>query len=181
VIHGCYQNNNGSLRVIDSDACKNNETALSWGQVGPSGPAGPQGETGPVGPTGPQGPAAANADAFHHKGPVVDPISDNEITGLRNIPTGNYIVMATVDVVSDTSSLGTTCLIRVNGDDFFTVPVGSTLVREDGGYGLATMTTAVNVPHDDSSISVHCGSSDGDAQIFGEIVAMQVSGTMHFQ
>lgn len=35
VIHGCYSNGNGRLRVIDTgDTCANNETALDWNQIG---------------------------------------------------------------------------------------------------------------------------------------------------
>lgn len=46
VIHGCRKNNDGSLRVIDSDAgqtCPNGWTALNWSQTGPAGPAGVSG------------------------------------------------------------------------------------------------------------------------------------------
>jgi hypothetical protein len=40
-INGCYANNNGALRVIDTSAgaaCKTSETALSWQQQGTPGP-----------------------------------------------------------------------------------------------------------------------------------------------
>ena len=44
VIHGCYANKDGSLRVIDTgsgDACDSKkETALDWSQKGPTGPSG---------------------------------------------------------------------------------------------------------------------------------------------
>jgi hypothetical protein len=59
VIHGCYQKNKGTLRVIDTDqgqTCDSTEQALSWNQTGPQGPVGPQGPLGPQGPAGPQGP-----------------------------------------------------------------------------------------------------------------------------
>ncbi len=57
VVHGCYQNNNGSLRVVDDPTtCKNNETPLAWNQQGVPGPQGPQGIQGPLGPQGPAGP-----------------------------------------------------------------------------------------------------------------------------
>jgi hypothetical protein len=65
VIHGCYQKNQGRLRVIDTDGsqtCDPSEKPLSWNQIGPQGPQGPQGDPGPQGPpgakgdTGPQGP-----------------------------------------------------------------------------------------------------------------------------
>ena len=66
-IQGCFQKNNGQLRVVDAATdCRPSESPLSWSQTGPAGatgPAGPQGLTGltgpqgPIGPTGPQGPA----------------------------------------------------------------------------------------------------------------------------
>jgi len=68
VIHGCYKDSDGKLRVIDTDAgetCGPSEIGLDWNQqgpigpTGPQGPAGPQGPQGPQGPTGPQGPAAS--------------------------------------------------------------------------------------------------------------------------
>ena len=66
-ITGCYQKNNGQLRVVESASqCNPSELALTWqqqgppgpqGPIGPQGPAGPQGATGPQGLTGPEGPA----------------------------------------------------------------------------------------------------------------------------
>ena len=68
-IQGCYQKNNGQLRVVNGAAdCRPSELPLSWSQTGPAGatgaagPAGPTGSTGPQGPsgpTGPEGPAGA--------------------------------------------------------------------------------------------------------------------------
>lgn len=56
IIHACYNNTNGGLRVVESTAdCRPNEADLAWNQVGPQGPAGPQGPSGPQGPPGPQG------------------------------------------------------------------------------------------------------------------------------
>jgi Collagen triple helix repeat (20 copies) len=77
VIHGCYQNVSGQLRVFDSEAgegndCGNSETAVSWnkqgqqgapGAQGPAGPQGPKGDIGAVGPAGPIGPKGDTGDA----------------------------------------------------------------------------------------------------------------------
>jgi hypothetical protein len=68
VIHGCYDNQSGKLRVFDSEeghskACGNGETSLSWNQQGPQGVPGPQGPPGPkgdTGDTGPSGPAGVS-------------------------------------------------------------------------------------------------------------------------
>jgi len=57
LIQGCYQKNNGNLRVIDSTGkgCTASEKPLSWNQTGPSGLTGSTGLTGATGPTGSTG------------------------------------------------------------------------------------------------------------------------------
>ena len=51
VIHGCYKNGSGDLRVVDlaTSSCKSNETSLLWNQAGALGPQGPQGRQRPRG------------------------------------------------------------------------------------------------------------------------------------
>lgn len=57
VLYACAHDNDGRLRVVAAgEACRNAETAISWGLVGPEGPQGPQGEPGPPGPQGEPGP-----------------------------------------------------------------------------------------------------------------------------
>lgn len=59
VINTCV-NNKGDIRIAPASGCRNNESPLSWNQVGPVGPQGPAGPMGPpgaTGSTGPQGPA----------------------------------------------------------------------------------------------------------------------------
>ena len=61
--HACVKNSGAMFLVTGPDDCKNNETYITWNQVGPAGPAGPAGADGvpgprgETGPTGPQGPA----------------------------------------------------------------------------------------------------------------------------
>jgi hypothetical protein len=58
MIHGCYKNDTGDLRVIDAgagDSCKKNEPSLDWVQTGAQGVQGPQGATGAQGPAGAAG------------------------------------------------------------------------------------------------------------------------------
>jgi hypothetical protein len=55
VIHACYQQQSGQLRVIDTDrgdSCRPSERALQWNQQGPKGDRGPQGPPGPPGSAG---------------------------------------------------------------------------------------------------------------------------------
>ncbi len=68
VIHGCYNQSNGNVRIIDSstDACRNSEVPIHWNQqgpIGPQGPQGPQGLPGPIGPMGIQGPQGSPGPA----------------------------------------------------------------------------------------------------------------------
>ena len=60
LITGCV-GPSGHLRVIDpaADSCHQNESTLTWRQVGVTGPTGPTGADGVTGPTGPTG-----ADGF---------------------------------------------------------------------------------------------------------------------
>ena len=47
VIHGCYNNHNGQLRLAhDGGECNKSESSIFWNQTGPVGPAGPQGPQG---------------------------------------------------------------------------------------------------------------------------------------
>jgi hypothetical protein len=65
VINGCYQKNNGQLRIIDpsTDSCRSSEVGITWNQIGPAGPPGATGVAGPTGATGPAGKAGADGAA----------------------------------------------------------------------------------------------------------------------
>jgi hypothetical protein len=65
VVHACYLKSGGALRVIDNSvtSCSQNETELTWNNVGPRGPQGLPGPQGPIGPAGPQGPQGATGSA----------------------------------------------------------------------------------------------------------------------
>jgi hypothetical protein len=57
VIHGCYQKNNGQLRVVESDseACHASELPIAWNAEGPAGVPGPAGTSGVDGRDGADG------------------------------------------------------------------------------------------------------------------------------
>jgi hypothetical protein len=99
VIHGCYQVENGMLRVVaDTTACRDAELALDWNERGPQGEPGPQGEQGPQGEPGPVGPKGDKGD----KGDAGEPGPP----GVANVTT----VSARSDGNSDATRLATaTC------------------------------------------------------------------------
>src|ERR1043166_10182266 len=56
VFHGCYDQVNGQLRLVDSSAdCKNSELAVWWNQTGSAGATGATGAAGANGATGTAG------------------------------------------------------------------------------------------------------------------------------
>src|SRR5262245_22551418 len=115
VIHGCYQQINGQLRVIDTGTttCGPSETSLHWnvtgprgpqgipGPVGPTGPAGPQGPSGPtgaMGPTGPTGPAGVGASRANFIGRLDGTVSNTAFSVVlqKTVPAGNWLFFATI-------------------------------------------------------------------------------------
>jgi hypothetical protein len=69
-VKGCYKNNGGDLKVIDSAAsCPGGYTPLNWSQTGPSGP---QGEQGPQGEPGASATSSVVTDDVHFAPPMGD-------------------------------------------------------------------------------------------------------------
>jgi hypothetical protein len=75
VINGCYQKNNGQLRILagPGDACRPSEVAIQWNQKGDKGDKGDQGDTGATGADGAQGPPGVpNGTTIAAYGQVTD-------------------------------------------------------------------------------------------------------------
>jgi len=87
VIQGCYKENNGQLRVVDTASdCLPSELALGWNQQGLKGDAGPQGEQGLQGEQGIQGPKGDMGDTGEQgiQGPKGD-MGDTGEQGLQGL------------------------------------------------------------------------------------------------
>lgn len=105
-IHGCYQKNVGTLRVVDTtstasnpntSSCRNDEQPLTWSQTGPQGPQGPQGVKGDKGDTGDRGPS----DAYATQNPIdfLPLTATNPATqqvAHLDLPAGSYVLEATL-------------------------------------------------------------------------------------
>jgi hypothetical protein len=64
-IEACRNTRHGLVRIVFSaNACKSNETHVSWDVEGPAGPAGPAGREGPPGPKGESGWGISSVDAL---------------------------------------------------------------------------------------------------------------------
>jgi len=86
VIHACYKNQNGQLRIVDTsqDTCKqNNETAISWNQSGQN-----------------QGGATVYSAVNNNQVNISTPPGQDtsgpfQVVALNNRPAGTYLVNAT--------------------------------------------------------------------------------------
>jgi hypothetical protein len=107
VIHGCYQKNQGTLRVIDTgttQTCSSSEAPLTWSQTGPQGEQGIQGQQGiqgPKGDTGPTGPSDVySVDGYGQpvKGISPSPTVVTNLATTSTLPMGNYFVQSEVEI-----------------------------------------------------------------------------------
>src|SRR5580765_1618930 len=93
VIHGCYNSDNGALRVFgkskDFQQCNSGEKPLDWSQTGPTGPTGATGATGATGPTGPSDAFFDNDDGF---GIITIGTSYVTVAALSSVPAGKYVL-----------------------------------------------------------------------------------------
>jgi hypothetical protein len=184
VITACYKNNDGSLRAIDAaiESCKNNETALTWGQTGPQGPQGAQGPQGPQGPqgeTGPQGepgPASNNSAAM-----ATVPLSDVPVDAAVTLRAGTYFIIGVAEYYSDDSSSGfnSQCTfwrdaVGMPGTHIGGVGDSAIFSEKDGEQGQVTLISTATLPAD-GSIIFHCN-ADNDAQVVARIITIKVDG-----
>jgi hypothetical protein len=82
VINGCYQKNNGQLRIVNNtNECRPPEIPISWNAMGPPGSPGPQGIPGPTGPPGPPGAPGVGANS----GGIIGKLECNTGTPLEGV------------------------------------------------------------------------------------------------
>jgi len=128
VIHGCYKDNQGTLRVIDTtkaQTCTSSEIALNWSQTGPQGAQGPQG------PTGPSDVWSVDGYNAGFKGL---PFQTSVDLATTTLPAGSYFVQAETEA-ENIQSLSTAYFCdlvdssttyqetRVTSSDWVTIPV----------------------------------------------------------
>lgn len=137
-INGCYQKNNGQLRIVaDPSECRPPEVAISWNQSGQTGPQGPQG---PQGPRGLPGNGGASLGVYDNNNNLLGPLTpmlgfNTSFVGIFSEPIGKVIAIdpATGEVpeswiMYNTSNCSDTGYISVyyshtvikNGSKFYT-------------------------------------------------------------
>lgn len=123
VFHGCYDNQSGQVRIIDTDTglpkgCGKNETEVSWNQQGPKGDTGPQGPQGPAGPTGatgavgptgaagpagPAGPAGTSQAYLKQVARAEAPQGFFHTAASISLPAGKFVVNVTATASGDSN------------------------------------------------------------------------------
>jgi hypothetical protein len=176
VIHGCYQKNQGTLRVIDTgttQTCSSSEAPLTWSQTGPQGQPGEQGEQGPPGPTGP-------SDVWSVDGccAVLKNIAPFDtwvtVATTSTLPAGSYSVESEIEIENTLSTFtGYACDLvdseaniyqdtRFSSSDWVTIPDQAVIT-------LASPDT----------ISLSCFASQPGAEAFNWKLAAIKIGTVH--
>lgn len=177
VIHGCYQKNQGSLRVIDTgqgQTCTSSEAALNWSQTGPQGQQGPQGPPGPTGPS----------DVWS---------VDGYDAGLKNVaPFGTYVTLATTPTLPAGSYVVDSEVEMQNALSVTTDYACDLVDSEANEYqdtratGPSTITDWVTIPVQTvvtltsaDTISLRCFASTAGAEAFNwKLTALEV-GAVH--
>jgi hypothetical protein len=140
-IEGCYQKQNGQLRVLrGGQDCRPSELAISWnelgvagprGATGPQGPAGPAGADGATGPAGPTGAAGTDGQA--------GPTGATGATG----PTGADGIPGSDGKTGPPGATGPSSIAALDG---------SACTAADGSAATLDVTVAA-----DGSVSLTCG------------------------
>ena len=182
VIHGCYQKNQGTLRVIDNgttQTCSSSETPLNWSQTGPQGPQGAQGPQGSQGHQGPSGSSHAYSTSNEASQTLISPNS-NTITKLT-LPAGAYVVWATGSVVrsgifNTTGSDNDVKCVLDDPDDNSVTASEAEANFDDGDAVPYMLVDTMSLPSG-GTITVDCTTKDGTVPSevdFNTLVATKV-------
>jgi hypothetical protein len=163
VIHACYDAGNRVLRVIDTEAgeaCRSQETALSWNQ------------TGPQGPEGPRGPSDGYVTSLTG-GPGIEVDQNVDVLSL-SLPAGDYMLSASARVQRDRPGTSrVVCDFRVGGGPFATGYVESL----DGADAVATIaaTNGVSLSADEMvHLTCFAIGDDGSLVTHADLTATRV-------
>jgi hypothetical protein len=123
VIYGCYQKNQGQLRIVSGpNSCTPSEVSIYWNQTGPQGP---QGTAGPPGPAGIEVYDANNVFLGYS---LLFPTESLTVPVVSPIPTP-VIHIPKLDL-QITIDLGSGCVLAgTGGVPFFCIPLQTVRAR----------------------------------------------------
>lgn len=168
VISSCYHKNDGTMRIIDSNAqCKSNEEPLTFNQTGPQGPQGLQGPAGQPGPAGQSG--TSQVYSLYAPGPFFVNSGGppgNPLVASKNVPAGSYVIDVKLTAINgDVNKHNLFCSLSTGDTAEATVPDREFIFYNDGN----TAYESVNL-HDNYTFS-----EPGTINVFcrGEIMSVK--------
>jgi hypothetical protein len=177
VIHGCYQKNQGALRVIDTgttQTCSSSETPLTWSQTGPQGQPGQQGPPGPTGPSD-----VWSVDGYDAGFKNLAPFNTSvDLATTPTLPAGSYFVQAETEAEN---------ALSVTTDYACDLVDSANNVYQDTRVtGPSTVTNWVTIPVQavitltgPDTISLSCEALTAGAEAFNWQLAAIKIGTVH--
>lgn len=172
VIHGCYVNGVGVLRVIDASKthCSKFETEIAWNQ---SGQSGPPGQTGPAGPS----------DGWDAQGVGTIPTggADVVLPGAATLASGSYLISGSATWAPlDSGNASLLCTLLASGTDVTGNVLGGFGTASTAGGGTVTTTGAITVASGTASLTLSCRELSGTTSVgvMGRAHAIKV-GTLH--
>ena len=126
VISSCYHKNDGTLRVIDSNAqCKSNEEPLSFNQTGPQGP-----------------PGTSQVYAVREPGPfILLNTTGNVLVASKNVPAGSYVIDVKLTALNGDSANKHNIFCQLSTGDTAEASVTDAVFNfpPDGVYGYSSV------------------------------------------
>jgi len=193
IIHGCYNNVVGSLRVVDSDRqgrCLSGETAVDWnhtgakgiagikggtgdtgatGAKGQTGDAGPTGQTGLTGADGPPGPPGISDAHQAYVASADVPNGDPTTVAGIDVPNGEWLISAHGSLVNPDHDPQWQCELNTGGQQ---VDVATTRTKSAGPGNLAplffneiTLDAIVDIPDGSGHVSMICQSGQASSRV----------------
>jgi len=177
VIHGCYQKNQGTLRVIDTDTsqtCSSSESPLTWSKTGPQGQQGIQGPKGDTGPTGPSDVWSVDGyqAPFKNLAPAQTWVN---LATTSTLPAGSYSVQAEAEA---NSTLSIPTDYSCDLVDSSTNVYQDTRATSSGDWVTIPVQTVVTLASPDA-ISLRCIASVLGSSAFNWKLAAIKVGTVH--
>ena len=134
VINSCYHKNDGTMRIIDSNAqCKSNEEPLTFNQTGPQGP---QGQPGPAGSSG-------TSQVYAVKEPgsfILFSYLGNVRVASKNVPAGSYVIDVKLTATNgDVNEHNIFCSLSTGDTAEATVPDGDFIFNYDGDLAFESV------------------------------------------
>jgi hypothetical protein len=182
-LYVCVKKHAGTARFVSARTkCRRNETKLAWNTSGPAGrngtngkngsngKGGANGKDGATGKTGANGTNGSSAGLIDSNDSSFElPLTRATVATLPNVPPGNYIVTAKVQVEDANLTEGVTVHCYLAGDE-----AKAELLPKGGSATLALMTAGTTLSASAFPLECNDFGTSGVKVAFARIAAIQV-------